>query len=95
VTEPPRYRVLARPIYDHDVGEDDHDEDCAADHRLLVLATDPAGLGRPWEVLGAVAYGAAGTLDAELARDTVVAWLRLRPGVHADLDDVVIYLEVP
>jgi hypothetical protein len=102
----PRYRVLARPFYDHepdarpehpDGAGHDRDGGCAAGHELLVLAPDPAGLGRPWQVLGVTQTDLRGPLDAGLARDAVRAWLRLRADpdpLRVDEDRVELYREV-
>jgi hypothetical protein len=92
----PRCRVLAQPWYVDDLVDGAPQ---LVGYELLVLAPDPAGLGRPWEVLGVtqVPTTVAGALDAGPARDAVCAWLRLRAEpdlLHVDEDRVELYLEV-
>lgn len=102
----PRYRVLARPFYDHPgSGDPDdptggHDAGCAAGHELTVYRVDVTwrelGGDRAHAPLGVTQVTGA-RLDLAAARATVVDYLRRLADPYPTRvgpADVELYLEV-
>jgi hypothetical protein len=102
----PRYRVLARPWYDHapDARPEHpdgagHDRDCAAGHELLIYRVDRHA-PTPDEVLGVTQTPDrdAGRFSAAGARDAVCDYVRLRSEPMSSRitpADVELYLLMP
>lgn len=95
----PRYRVIAEPWYDHDPGDDGHDElACAAGYTLEVYRCNPDVRGMDhWRWIGATQTNTGGTFNLREVKEMVIDYAQALAHPHPsnpDPDRIEVYQKV-